>query len=884
MKTTNQLSLDGAWDFQIDPTDGADVSAITTWRTAQVPMPWQAQFEDLRLASGTAWYRRRFAWDRDLAGQVAILRFGAVDYFATVWLNGQAVGEHEGGYLPFDFDVTALLQPGENELVVRVVDADDDRSRFPDAPFSEVPHGKQSWYGPIGGIWQSVTLDVLPALHITRVRLTPRPADGTIEITAFLNAPPVENADLVAVVRDSADQTVATIHLNAEGSGRAVLDATPHLWSPETPHLYTVETTLSVGGQAQHTRQESCGFRTIESRNGRIYLNGQPIYLRGVLDQGYYPGTIYTPPSLAYLEDQARKAKALGLNCLRIHIKIEDPRYYEVADRLGLLVWTEIPNWVHLSEATDRRAKETFRRMVERDWNHPSIFAWTLINENWGTDLVRNPEHRRWLADFTHEAKQIDPTRLIVDNSACCDNFHVAGDMEDFHQYRAIPDHADGWDEWVADFAGRQSKWVWAQDFLHERRADLPLILSEFGNWGLPDPATIQEKGGDPWWFETGHEWGEGIVYPHAMTERFRDMGLDGIFGSMADFAQAAQLHMARSLHYEITTMRLHPAIGGYIITEFTDVHWECNGLLTMQRDVKYGLDSHFTPINQDCVIALRPQTWSGRVGESIAIDVRAFGVDGEGTDGVIEWQVGEATGRVKPAGGVVNVGLSAPGMVTMSARWLDDMGALIASNQVEVAAIAVPLGDKSLCVVDDPALADVARTLGYAVSEGLPTAPDPATILVARRYTLALEEAVQAGAKLLLLAGEGAAGQESHRLPVGAVVPRAGTAWQGDWATSISWLKKEGPFAALPGSPLLEMDFAPVMADAVLVGLPPWAFRTHSWAGLTLGWIHKSVSLLAEMPYGRGHVAITTFKLNAETLGEDAVAQALFAGMVQLL
>jgi beta-galactosidase/beta-glucuronidase len=157
----------------------------------------------------------------------------------------------------------------------------------------------------------------------------------------------------------------------------------------------------------------------VEARDGRIYLNGQPIYLRGVLDQAYYPETIYTPPSLEFLEDQARKAKALGLNCLRIHIKIEDPRYYDVADRLGLLVWTEIPNWVLLSDAADRRIKATFRTMVERDWNHPSIIIWTLVNENWGTDLARNPEHRRWLVEFYHAAKQIDPTRLIVDNSAC---------------------------------------------------------------------------------------------------------------------------------------------------------------------------------------------------------------------------------------------------------------------------------------------------------------------------------------------------------------------------------------------------------------------------------------------------------------------------------
>jgi beta-galactosidase/beta-glucuronidase len=202
------IQLDGAWDFQIDPSDGDDVCAIATWRTAQVPMPWQAQFDDLRQFSGVAWYRRRFDFDGNLNGKAAILHFGAVDYQATVWLNGQRVGEHEGGYLPFDFDVTARLKPGENELVVRVVDANDDRSRFPDAPFSEVPHGKQSWYGPIGGIWQSVTLTLLPATHITAVKLTPLPAENAIDIAATLNAALPAGCALTAQVLDSTGMIV----------------------------------------------------------------------------------------------------------------------------------------------------------------------------------------------------------------------------------------------------------------------------------------------------------------------------------------------------------------------------------------------------------------------------------------------------------------------------------------------------------------------------------------------------------------------------------------------------------------------------------------------------------------------------------------------------
>ncbi|MFO7631559.1 MAG: glycoside hydrolase family 2 TIM barrel-domain containing protein, partial [Caldilinea sp.] len=598
-----------------------------------------------------------------------------------------------------------------------------------------------------------------------------------------------------------------------------------------------------------------------------------------------YPGTIYTPPSLEFLEDQARKAKALGLNCLRIHIKIEDPRYYDVADRFGLLVWTEIPNWVLLTAAADRRIKDTFRDMVERDWNHPSIIAWTLVNENWGADLPRNPEHRRWLADFYHEAKQIDPTRLIVDNSACHGNSHVAGDLEDYHHYRAIPDHADDWDAWVADFASRQNTWVWAQDYLHERRPDLPLIVSEFGNWGLPDPAEIWESGAEPWWFETGHEWGEGIVYPHAMPERFKDHGLDAVFGSMATFAQAAQEHMARSLHYEITSMRLLPAVAGYIITEFTDVHWECNGLLTMQRAVKQGIDTLFTPLNQDNVVTVRPQRWSGQPGDMLTVDVRTFGVDGERSDGVIAWRAGDAYGQLDAPGGAISVPLPAPGMVVVEARWLAEDGAQIAGNTVELACVALSLPAQALCVVDDPALAAALRARGYNVSENLPAAVDPQVVLVAHRYTQRLEMAVQAGVGLLLLAGEPGAGMdEAIHLPAGAVIPREGTPWQGDWATAFSWLKKQGPFASLPGSPLLEMEYAPVMPDAILVGRPSWAYRTHSWAGLALGWIHKPVSLLAEMPYGRGHVVITTFKLNAQTVAEDTVAQAIWHGALELL
>ncbi len=876
MKNRTRISLDGPWSFQIDPSSTASIDAISTWREAKVPLPIQAQFDDLRNYSGVSFYRRTFALE-SVPTAAAILHFGAVDYHATVWVNGTQVGEHEGGYLPFEFDITAQLRAGENEISVRVIDADDDSARWPDAPFGEVPHGKQSWYGPIGGIWQSVWLEMRAQTHIRNLRLTPNAATGEIDIDATL-AHARDGVGLEIIVADGNGMTVAQVSLSST-RGRMVLDnpGDLRLWSPDDPALYTASVTLRVNGEAVDSVSESFGFRTVEAKDGRIYLNGEPIYLRGVLDQAYYPETIYTPPSVDYLEDQVRKAKALGLNCLRAHIKIEDPRYYEVADRLGILIWTEIPNWVLLTEAADRRIKETFREMVARDWNHPSIIAWSLVNENWGTDLSRNPDHRRWLADFVEEARQIDPTRLIVDNSACHGNGHVGGDMEDYHHYRAIPDHAQEWDDWVEEFVNR-ADWAWYEDYRHNRRDDLPLLVSEFGNWGLPDPATISEKGQDPWWFETGYNWGEGIVYPHNMPERFDFYGLKSIFGSMDAFAAQQQRHMAKSLAYEIATMRLYPRIGGYVITEFTDVHWECNGLLDMQRNVKQNLDE-FVAINQDRVVVVRPQRWSGKAGETLSVELRAFDVDGEGSGGSIQWQAGGASGKVAAPGGTVEIPLpaDASGLLQIDAQWLAEDSTPLGKGQAEVA-WTTPIVPTQTLFVADAELRALLQGLGYAIAESA----DTAALTVTRLYDEDTRTAVQQGANVLLLAGteklDGSVG-----LPIGAVIPRAGTGWQGDWATSFSWLRKEGPFAALPGDPLLEMEYADIMPDAVIAGLPAWAMNAHSWANLALGWIHKPVSLLAKLPYGKGALTVSTFNLTDGQLQNNAIAQSLLAGMVTL-
>jgi hypothetical protein len=206
--------------------------------------------------------------------------------------------------------------------------------------------------------------------------------------------------------------------------------------------------------------------------------------------------------------------------------------------------------------------------------------------------------------------------------------------------------------------------------------------------------------------------------------------------------------------------------------------------------------------------------------------------------------------------------------------------------NQVDLVCVSAEPVPAKLHLVENPALAHVLRGLGYQVSEGDAASAAADEIVVASCYTSALEAHVQSGGQVLLLADptlpDGS--QDSVALPVGYIASRAGSVWQGDWANSIAWVKKQGPLAQLPGGPLLEMEWAKLMPDAVLAGLPSWVQRSHSWAGLAVGWLHKSVSLLTVMPYGRGRILITTFKLTATTLATDAIAQAFFAGMLNLL
>ncbi len=895
------ISLDGQWQFWLDTTGKTTLKSLnpSIARKIKVPAPWQAS-DGLRDAVGIGWYQRSFKLaTADLKGRAIVLRFGAVDYIADVWVNGKKAGSHEGGYLPFELDVTKLVSAGANSVVVRV---DDTHERF-----SEIPHGKQSWYGPISGLWQSVGVDVRSQTHITALKLTPH--DDQIDVEVAVSAA-AQGATMALSVLDPKSKTIATATATVEGAvARASIRvADVKLWDINTPNLYTVRASLK-----DDEVQDTCGFRTIESRDGKLWLNGRPVYMRSALDQDYYPDDIYTPPSLEYIEDQFRKAKAMGLNSLRIHIKIGDPRYYIAADRVGLLIWTEMPNWQVLTEATRARAKATFEGMLARDWNRPSIVIRSIINEAWGIDIY-DQANRQWMADTYDWLKALDPARLVVDNSACHSNFHVVTDIDDMHIYYTVPDHYMQFREWTASYAARP-KWTftpqisgpeermrflrgqWKADWItpsaeNRRRGDEPLIVSEFGNWGLPDVGKIRAHyGGDPWWFDTGLQHGEGQVYPRGIDERFALYRIDRAFPTLKALTDASQDMEFVALKFELEEMRRHASIQGYVITEFTDLHWECNGLLDMARNPK-SFYKTIGDINADDVILpewSRVAYWEGeRVEVKLAVSQYStrdlagshitWSVPGTALSGVIK-DISPKQADVIDAGSVI---FTMPEMAKSRKLKLElklvTNGKTTARNHLDLYAFprasAAPSRSSTIYAPD---YAEALRALNYAVVDDIGSAD----VAVTGHLTEAIREHALAGGKVLWLAESDDAQQTQLTGTIGAHIgPRAGTTWSGDWASNFNWLCQDVLFKDIPTGGRVDFAFADLTPEHVIHGVHPYSFSDDVHAGLFLGWIHKAVALVAERQVGAGRVFISTFRLK-DHLANHPVAAVMLRDML---
>lgn len=891
------ISLDGRWDFSHSLNPSNAKPEFT--RTIQVPGVWQAQFADLRMRAGIGWYCRAFELPPDwIKGQIW-LRFGAVFHTARVWVNGVAVGEHEGGFLPFAFDITAALLDGVmNEIAVRVESPTDDRNQYPESPLTEIPFGKQSWYGPQSGIWQSVALERRDYDHVARVQIMPDLGTGQVRLSLFLAQPANVPIEAEINIHNAAGDVVAAsldvFEQESDCLNNLLHVADVRAWSPDQPNLYSANIVLRRNGKAIDHVREPFGFRTIETKNGRFYLNGEPLYLRAALDQDYYPDTLCTIPSAAFLEDQFRKVKELGLNCIRCHIKVPDPRYYEVADRVGLLIWTELPNSGYLSAQARTRAETTLKAIVDRDSNHPSIICWTIINENWGTDLVHNADHRAWLKQTYDWLKAYDPTRLVVDNSPLAPSGHVQTDIADFHFYAAIPDHRANWDQFVVDLANRPAWLFCGKDDVVTTGAE-PLMCSEFGNWGLPQPnALADESGHEPWWFESGHDWGDGVMYAHGIQNRFVDWSLDRVFGSLHNFVEAAQWQQFRALKYQIEAMRRQPTLAGYVITELTDCHWEANGLLDMRRNPRIFHDV-FKTINADTVIVPCCERRSYWAGEKLQMDVAvAHGAGASLRGATLDVFLGEAYSFPVPmvdAGDVADLGMieldvpndSIPHLHRMTFELRTANGAIIANNHMDIAVQAKrmdrPGMDRAIWSSNETIRNHLVQ-LGYQLAEKV----EEANLIIATAHDQNITAHVQAGGRLLLLPeSEGSLTPFFPHWQNVKVQSREGTMWCGDWASSFAWLNRSGAFAELPGQILLDETFDRVIPTHVISGCNLLDFQARVHAGLVVGWVHKPVALAVEQAYGHGHLVASTFRLFRDQAGADPTATVLLDRLITL-
>jgi hypothetical protein len=887
-----RLSLNGQWHFSLTEILNTDNHSLIA-----VPAPWQtdARYRD---HIGVAWYQREFEiapkWLEP--NRVIILGFGAVDYFAEVWLNGVKVGEHEGGYLPFELDVTSVARTGINTLTVRVDD--------PLEIFAEIPHGKQSWYGMLSGIWQSVWVESRAATHIQRVKIS---TDGE-QVSVSLSVRGELADGLKAEVIAPNGTTIARAESDAPRFSIRIKQ--PLAWSPDEPNLYT----LKVSTDADEV-SETFGFRTIETQDGKILLNGRPFYMRSALDQDYYPDLICTPPSQEYIEDEFRKTKEMGLNCLRVHIKVADPRYYAAADKVGLLIWTELPNHIVLSDEAKRRARETLAGMLERDGNHPSIGIWTIINESWGIDLT-DPSQRTWLAETYEWMKSLDPTRLVVGNSACWGNFQVATDLADFHIYYAMPDNYHQWREWMEKYAGRPS-WIFAHEYKdfaawHEfyrdpwhlndnpmapevkQNGDEPLLVSEFGNWGLPNVNKLYEgnNGVAPWWFDTGLEWGEGVVYPRGIEGRFKDYHFDKIFPSLSALSEASQRLQFDAMKYEIEQMRRYDSIQGYVITELTDVHWECNGLLDMYRNPKV-YHARLKEINADDVLIPLWERLAFTAGDTCKMQVLFSHYSMlDVRDAVVKWEViGEQLPGISDqlsvsecaSFGVTELGVvsfTVPQVETPTKARLElrlfNGESLITKTEQEFyifpSALPALVGEEGTRVYS-PQFRHTLERLGLTVVDDF----SQADLAVVSTLDDSCRDFLLRGGRVLLLAESKNAIQTY--IPNMHIKPRHGSTWQGDWASSFGWHR----FESLPTDNVVNFAFADLTPNHIIQDFVPRDFALDVYAGLFVGWIQKPAPTIARKRVGRGTLLISTFRL-AQNLETNPLAGYLFSELIKLL
>lgn len=561
-------NLNGPWEFEFD--FGCSAVERRLWekerfdREILVPFCPESRLSGIGYTdfiSGVA-YRRNFELSQEeLSGRV-LLHFGAVDYEASVYVNGTLVGSHKGGYTSFCFDITKHVAPGPNTLFVAV--KDDVRSGLQ-------PKGKQAHlyassgcdYTRTTGIWQTVWLEFVPERHIQSAKYYPDPANGKVTVTGL-----VQGQGTLQLTALWEDKPVGEAALSVEdGFFTAQLDLSEtHLWEPGKGGLYTLLLTFG-----EDRVKSYFGLRTAKFQGRKFLLNGKSLFQRFVLDQGFYPDGIYTAPTEEDLVKDIQLSFAAGFNGARLHEKVFEARFLYHCDRLGYLVWGEYPNWGldHAHPLSTETYLNQWSEAVERDFNHPAIIGWCPFNETWGYREER--EKNALLTSLYKLTKRLDPTRPCIDSSG---NYRVLSEVYDIHDYdqdtQSFQARWDGLTDRIRETGGV----IPAEDPFFNSAPEGPSGRAPFFNQPYDNqPIFVSEYGGIRWPDDTVEGWGYGNA--PATPEEF--------------FARYKGLTEA---------LLNNPEIFGFCYTQLYDVEQEVNGLYTYGRAQKFDI-SLIQKINQ---------------------------------------------------------------------------------------------------------------------------------------------------------------------------------------------------------------------------------------------------------------------------------------------
>jgi beta-galactosidase/beta-glucuronidase len=561
-------SLDGPWRFAFDDAGAWRLPAdVPDWPLAiEVPFPPESEASGIGDTGfhSSFWYQRDFHCEAG-SGRV-LLRFGAVDFAARVWVNGALATTHEGGHTPFMADITDLLAPGARQVVtVCVRDDPHDLTQ---------PRGKQDWqleahsiwYPRTSGIWQTVWIERVGRTWVDKLRWTPFVDGFAIDIEARIAGDVVEDLALEVDLMHGDHCLARDRYLAVHGEvNRRIALSDPGiddfrnelLWSPERPTLLDARIRLLRDGEVIDEFTSYTALRSVDILRDRFMLNGRPYMLRLVLDQGYWPSTHLAAPDDDALRRDIELAKAMGFNGVRKHQKIEDPRYLYWADRLGLLVWEEMPSAYRFTRTAIKRVVREWTEAIERDYSHPCVIVWVTFNESWGVpELTSRRAQRDAVQALYHLTRTLDATRPVIGNDGWESS---ATDIIGIHDYDTNPDHlrqryaSEGSPEQLFDRRRPGGRILTLDGYPHRGQ---PIMLTEFGGVACAVPA---DGDGDT------RAWGYTMVQ------------------DLAEFAAKFESLVHAVIHT--------PMFAGFCYTQFCDTFQEANGLLTDDRRPKLPLE-----------------------------------------------------------------------------------------------------------------------------------------------------------------------------------------------------------------------------------------------------------------------------------------------------